>query len=235
MSLAAGAAGRAVRTIASSPGPAATPCAAGLFALATAAAAPPGNSGIGPPLEARGAAHIEGPPPGHTGGFGEPTCAACHIGAPLNEPGSTLQVLGLEEGYRPGQRHPVTIRLESFDMGSAGFQASFRFDGGERRGARAGEIRPLDDQGTVARTDDGGTADGGTEYVQHTRAGSRPTDDVAAWTFEWHAPETEAPIVLHVAANSGSGDDSPLDDLVYTLSIAIAPAAPRPAREPDSR
>ena len=94
---------------------------------------------------------------------------------------------------------------------------------GARVPARSG---PLDDQVTVVRTEDGGTADGGTEYVQHTRAGSRPTDDVAEWTFEWRAPETETPIVLHVAANSGSGDDSPLDDLVYTLSLVLTPNLP---------
>ncbi len=199
--------------------------------MASAALAPATSPGPQPHVTA----HIEGPPPGHTGGFGEPTCAACHIGAPLNEPGSTLEVLGLEDGYRPGQRHPVTIRLESFDMRSAGFQASFRFEDGERRGTGAGGIRLLDDRVTVVRGEDGGTADGGTEYVQHTRAGSGPTDDVAAWTFEWRAPETETPIVLHVAANSGSGDDSPLDDLVYTLEIVLASSAPESAEGRDSR
>ena len=196
------------------PGPAAALCAAGLFALVTAH----------PP------AHIEGPPPGHTGGFGEPTCATCRIGAPLNEPGSTLEVLGLEAGYRPGQRHPVTIRFESFDMLSAGFQGSFRFEDGERRGARAGEIRPLDDRVSVARAEDGDT-----DYVQHTRAGSRPTDSVAEWTFEWRAPEDEGPIVFHLAANSGSGDDSPLDDLVYTLALSLPPTVTESARHGPSR
>ena len=203
--------------------PAVALCAAGLFAMALAAALPAGrphaaSPGTGLHLQAP-AAHIAGPPAGHTGGFGEPTCATCHIGAPLNEPGSTLDVVGLEGGYRPGQRHPVTIRFESFDMLSAGFQASFRFDEGERRGAGAGEVRPLDDLVTVLHGQDGDT-----EYVQHTRAGAVPTDGVSEWTFEWRAPETDAPIVLHLAANSGSGDDSPLDDLVYTLSITLRPA-----------
>ncbi len=191
------------------PGPAAALCAAGLIAMATAAAVPP--------------VHIEGPPPGHTGGFGEPTCATCHIGAPLNEPGSTLEVLGLDAGYRPGQRHPVTIRFESFDMLAAGFQGSFRFADGHRRGAGAGQVRSLDDRVTVARGEDGGP-----EYVQHTRAGSAPTDGVAEWTFEWRAPDADAPVLLHLAANSGGGDDSPLDDLVYTLSVTLSPLSPAP-------
>jgi len=191
------------------PGPAAALCAASLLALASVVGVP----------AATPTAEIGGPPPGHTGGVGEPTCATCHFGAPLNEPGGALEVVGLDGGYRPGQRHPVTIRFESFDMLAAGFQGAFRFADGDRRGTGAGEIRPLDDRVAVVRGEDGGT-----EYVQHTRAGSAPTDGVAEWTFEWRAPETEAPVVLHLAANSGSGDDSPLDDLVYTLSITIPPS-----------
>ncbi|MDE2878129.1 choice-of-anchor V domain-containing protein [Candidatus Palauibacter soopunensis] len=203
------------------PGPAAALCAAGLFAMAGIAAVPGEDPGAGPRVASRPSAHmpphIDGPPPGHTGGFGEPTCATCHFGAPLNEPGSTLEVLGLHGGYRPGQRHPVTIRFESFDMLSAGFQGSFRFADGDRRGAGAGEIRPLDDRVTVVR------GENGTEYVQHTGAGATPTDGVVDWTFEWRAPDAETPVVLHLAANSGGGDDSPLDDLVYTLSVTLEP------------
>lgn len=205
------------------PGPAAALCAAGLCVMATVAWTPAGHSGTGPDVTAHAAAHIEGAPPGHTGGFGEPTCATCHSGAPLNEPGGTLDVIGLEGGYRPGRRHPVTVRFESFDMLSAGFQGSFRFEDGDRRGAGAGEVRPLDERVTVVRG-----ADSDTEYVQHTRAGTTPTDGVSEWTFEWRAPEAEAPVVLHLAANSGSGDNSPLDDLVYAVSLALTPASPRP-------
>ena len=202
------------------PGSAATLCAAGLLAIVTAAATSD-NSGPAPQVAPHFSPHVEGPPPGHTGGFGEPTCATCHTGAPLNEPGGTLEVIGLEGGYRPGQRHPVTLRFESFDMLSAGFQGSFRFDDGDRRGAGAGEVRLLDDRVTVVRG-----VDGDTEYFQHTRAGITPTDGVSEWTFEWRAPEAEGPVVLHVAANSGGGDNSPLDDLVYALSVRLTPAAP---------
>ena len=209
------------------PGPAAALCAAGLFSLVTAAAVPSGDSDAGPRAPTysppHSPPHIEGPPPGHTGGFGEPTCATCHFGAPLNAPGATLEVVGLDEGYRPGQRHPVTVRFESFDMLAAGFQGSFRFEDGSRRGAGAGEVRPLDDRVTVVHGEEGGP-----EYVQHTRAGSAPADGVAEWTFEWRAPDAEAPVVLHLAANSGGGDDSPLDDLVYTLSITLNPLSPIP-------
>lgn len=209
------------------PGPAL--CAAGLFALVATAAVPAENSRNGPRAASHTPPHIEGPLPGYTGGFGEPTCAICHFGAPLNEPGATLEVAGLEGGYRPGERHSVTVRFESFDMLAAGFQGAFRFEDGDLRGTGAGEIRPVDDRVTVVPGEGGDT-----EYVQHTRAGSAPTDGAIDWTFDWRAPEWEAPVVLHVAANSGGDDDSPLDDLVHTLSVTLTPAV-EPARERQPR
>ncbi len=166
--------------------------------------------------------HIEGPPPAHTGGFGEPTCAECHVGASLNEPGSTLEVLGLGVSYRPGQAHRVTVRLVSFDMLAAGFQASFRIGEGTRRGRQAGNIRPLDGRVTVVSGPRGDT-----RFVQHTRLGSKTAGQVAEWTFEWRAPRGNDVVVLHVAANSGSGDNSPLDDLVYTHEVRLEPTGSR--------
>ena len=216
------------------PGPAAALRAAGLFAMVAAGATGPVNAGTGPRIPARPSAHapphIEGPPPGHTGGFGEPTCATCHLGAPVNEPGSALEVVGLHDGYRPGRRHPVTIRFESFEMLSAGFQGSFRFEDGDRRGTGAGEVHPLDNRVTVVRREDGDP-----EYVQHTLAGSTPADGVAEWTFEWRAPQAQAPVVLHLPAASGSGDDSPLGDLVYSRAIVLTASTLESAEERDSR
>ncbi|MFV1987523.1 MAG: choice-of-anchor V domain-containing protein [Gemmatimonadota bacterium] len=165
-----------------------------------------------------GAPHIAGPPPAHTGGFGEPTCVACHLGSDLNAPGSTLEILGLAATYVPGEAHEVTVRLVSFDMGAAGFQAAFRWENGETAGDRAGSALALD--GRVAVIGEEST---GVEYVQHTNAGSRANGERAEWTFEWTAPDRPGVVVLHVAANSGNGDNSPLDDLVYTAVLRLLP------------
>ena len=166
--------------------------------------------------------HIEGPPPGHTGGFGEPTCQTCHAEFELNMSG-TLSVEGLPAAYEPGATYMVTVVLVSGDMASAGFQGAFRFAAGTDAGSSAGEVRPVD--GRVAARPDSAAA---VAYVQHTAEGTRPaTEEETRWTFEWTAPSgasfAEA-VAFHAAANSANGDSSPLGDLIYTLSVTL-PAA----------
>lgn len=193
-------------TRALSIGPAVLFGAAGLFALSTAVQAE------------RASLHLEKPPVAHTGGFGEPTCQACHFGADLNLSGSTLEIVGLGSTYQPGQAHRVTVRLTSFEMGAAGFQASARRAEGARRGRQAGALIPVDGRTEVAKGETGDT-----QYIQHSRAGSRTNADIVEWTFDWRAPRGAGPVVFHVAANSANGDHSPLEDLVYTTSLQLRP------------
>lgn len=176
--------------------------------------------GAGPGRSPR---YVSGPPPGHTGGFGEPTCQACHTGLPLNDPASTLSLSGLEEGYVPGRTYRVTIRLEGDRYTRrAGFQAAFRFGDGEARGRSAGTLE-VDDPALQIVEDSTGRV----RYVEHTEAGIDAPDGTRAWTFGWTAPEGGA-VTVHVAANAANGDDSPLDDLVYTLARRLGPAAGSP-------
>lgn len=161
-------------------------------------------------------AHVAGPPPAHTGGFGEPTCLICHLGSSLNEPGSELLIEGLGETYEPGATYRVTVRLLSFDMNAAGFQAAFRWVDGERAGESAGRARALD-----GRVSAGAPEGSGVEYIQHTAPGTPADGERAEWTFEWTAPSSGGSVVLHVAANSGNGDNSPLDDLVFARTLIM--------------
>jgi hypothetical protein len=174
-------------------------------------------------LRAAAPLHVVGPPPGHTGGFGEPTCVVCHVGSDINEPGSELEVTGLDNGYRPGATYRVTVRLLSFDMNTAGFQGAFRWAAGDAAGTTAGAVRALDDR--VATTDSTGV-----EYVQHAAGGTAANGESAEWAFEWTAPAVAGTVAFHVAANSGSGDNSPLEDLVYTRSVLLEPGGLPPPR-----
>lgn len=186
---------------------------AGLAALSIAG----GALGAGAPR------NITGPPPGHTGGFGEPTCRTCHTGLPLNDPASTLEVSGLEPSYRPGHTYRVTVRVNGDAYTRrAGFQAAFRWTGGPDRGATAGTLRS---RGSDTRV----TADatGRVEYIGHTRDGIDAPGGDREWTFEWTAPEGTESIAFHVAANAANGDDSPLDDLVYTSARELPPYGSR--------
>ncbi len=63
--------------------------------------------------------NADGPPVGHTGGFGEPTCQGCHLGNQLNAPGGMLGVEGIPAAYMPNERYRITIVLQTEDMGAA--------------------------------------------------------------------------------------------------------------------
>jgi hypothetical protein len=158
-----------------------------------------------------------GPPPGHTGGFGEPTCIICHNEFELNAFGGMLSVEGLPEAYEPGGSYPLVVRLETTDMVLGGFQMAMRFASGPLAGDDAGRWEVLNDAVTV-------TADSidGCVYAHQAPAGtvmSNPT--LATWTLVWHAPEEGGDAVLNAAANSGNGDNSPFGDLIYTFSDTI--------------
>ena len=40
--------------------------------------------------------------------------------------------------------------------------------------------------------------------------------ELASWSFVWIAPNARDVVMMHVAANSANGDNSPLGDLIYT-------------------
>jgi len=190
--------------------------AAALLALGTAAVL----VGARPPTPLR---HADAPPTAHTGGFGEPTCQACHDEFEVNLPGGTLALLGLPDVYEPGRAYALTVRLESEEMVRAGFQLSARFASGRAPGRPAGTLAPVD--GRTAVTQDPVTA---VPYAHHTRAGT-PTPDpsVASWTLAWTAPDAGGEVVFHLAANSANGDDSPLGDLIYTATADVMSSTTR--------
>ncbi len=163
--------------------------------------------------------HAAGPPLAHTGGFGEPTCRECHLGPPLNDPSGSLVIAGMQETFAPGDSTWITITLSGDGMERAGFQAAFRFLEGETAGTQAGRTAPLDEHTKVTRD-----VVTGVEYVHHTEAGAELAEGLGQWVIQWTAPVEARAVVLHVAANSANGDDSPLADLVYAASVVSRPA-----------
>lgn len=165
--------------------------------------------------------HVEGPPAGHTGGFGEPTCQACHTEYELNLAGGRLSLEGWPGTYLPGETYTLSVVLDAPDMTLAGFQLSVR----DESGAQAGELRPVDTRVAVADSQ-------GVSYAQHAAAGTDVTDGrTAVWTLSWVAPAHGNPVRAHVAANSANGDNSPFGDLIYVASWAATAGTPsRPSR-----
>lgn len=172
-------------------------------------------------LAARPARFKEGPPPAHTGGFGEPTCRQCHSDAGLNEPGGRLAIGGLPPAYVPGRTYELAVTLERAGMLRAGFQLSARFAAGESSGRQAGVLSPTDAR-TAVVTDSVTHV----SYLEHTLAGTAlATPEAARWTFRWTAPAGSAgrgAVVIHVTGNAANDDDSPLGDFIYASMVQVA-------------
>ncbi len=157
---------------------------------------------------------LSNPPLGHTGGFGEPTCQACHADAALNEPTAALTAEGLPDSYARGAAYQLTLSITGSGQGRNGFQAAARFADGPQRGLQAGTLSPIDRRTQVA-TD----TLTGVQYASHSDLGAEPVSlERGTWVIEWTAPDSDGPVVLHVAANSANGDNSPLGDLIHTLA-----------------
>lgn len=164
-------------------------------------------------------AYRDGPPPGHTGGFGEPVCNECHFGGPLNDSTGALSI-DAPPVYEPGKRYPLVVRLEQPAMEVAGFQLAVRFADGSATGRQAGSISPVDDRTAV--TVDTAT---GVAYGHHTEPGAILTrSGKARWVVDWMAPRVGADVVVHVAANAANDDASEFGDLIYATSRHIRPA-----------
>lgn len=160
--------------------------------------------------------HLTGPPPGHTGGFGEPTCLECHTGSPLNAFGGSIRIEGLPDVLEAGGAYLLAVTLRADETSAAGFQLAARFSEGEAAGQPAGSLRPVDDRVAV-------TVDSlGRTYAHHTEAGVAVVESGgSSWIVEWLAPGRAAPVVFHVSGNSANGDNSPLGDLIFAGSARV--------------
>jgi hypothetical protein len=174
-------------------------CLSGLgLAFFGASPSPPSTSG-----------YAENPPLAHTGGFGEPTCQACHFDQPLNAPNGSLTLTGLPNSYVTGTAYEITVALRHPDLGRGGFELSARFSDG----TQAGTLRAVTERSTVSTEDAGG----GVQYAYHTATGAMPTaPELASWTLEWVAPARGDSVVFHVSANAANFDASEFGDFVYT-------------------
>ena len=161
--------------------------------------------------------YATGPPPAHTGGFGEETCATCHFENPVNDPGGALSWKGVPDSYSPGKSYEIEVVLVRPGLKRGGFQASARFADGSDSGKQAGAFAVEAERMKVDRQND-------VEYARHTYAGSEPASpDSIRWPLTWAAPDSAAgPVVFHVAANAANGDDSEFGDFIYVMEATSA-------------
>lgn len=164
------------------------------------------------------AAYGDGPPPGHTGGFGEPTCRYCHADKPLNDPGGAAAILGLPEAFQPGTTYELTVAVTRPGLARAGFQLAARSSRSEGSVVQAGEFRAPGPEMTIVRHE-------GIAYLQHTPDGTQTArPDTAVWSLEWTAPQASALVTFHLAANASNDDGSEFGDFVYVVERKIGRA-----------
>ena len=164
------------------------------------------------------AAHREGAPPAHTGGFGEPTCVECHFDWEANE-GPGRVALTAPAAWAPGETYTITVEVSDPDLVVAGFQLSARYDDGDARGRSAGTLHA---DTPAVRVVPAPTPAGDVLYAGHTEDGTEPAaQGRARWTVRWTAPSKGEPagaVVFHAAANAANYDESPFGDRVYTTT-----------------
>lgn len=186
------------------------------MALGVASAGPAPTSGAGVDVSVPPIAYRDGPPPGYTGGFGEPTCRECHFDNPPAGETGGLGVRGFPGRAVPDSVYRVVVELTRPGMERAGFQLAVRWGQGPREGDAAGSLAPGSPRVQVVAGDSGAV-----RYAQHTLAGSAPgAKGRSAWILRWRTPEGCGPVRLHVAANAANGDDSEFGDHVYSLRLA---------------
>ena len=170
----------------------------------------------------RASAYADAAPPGFSGGFGEPSCHACHFHAELNSGPGRVTIAGVPDRFTPGRRYPLTITLSRPAMQLGGFQMTARFKDG---GAQAGSVAPDAAERDRVRID----VQRGVQYANQRRTGTAlSSTNTAAWTLIWTAPPAGGPVVFHVAANAADGDETAESDYVHTAVAESAPGRPGP-------
>lgn len=158
--------------------------------------------------------YAEHPPLAHTGGFGEPTCRACHVGEDGNGGDGSLVVNGLPDAPRPGHTYRLSVQLVA-PMKRAGFMLAVRHP--DR--TQAGRLSSLETGRVAVHTVDST----GVQYAHHTLKGTTlPESDRATWHVRWTAPDVPGDTALiHVAANAANDDASEFGDKIYIRARRI--------------
>ena len=166
------------------------------------------------------AANENGLPVGHTGAFGQPTCAGagCHRAEPLNT-GRSASV-SIDVGpYNAGAVQRVIVSINSRSGNRWGFQLSARR--ADNTALPAGTFEAVN-QFTAVRCPDGRLAPcnaGEAQYVTHTSVGTAPGGQpgVKMFAFDWAPPASDVGDVVFVAAGlAADGDRGTNNDITAT-------------------
>jgi hypothetical protein len=157
----------------------------------------------------------DGPPPGHTGGFREPTCLRCHADKPVDDPLGAAAILGLPDTFEPGETYELLVAITRPGLVRAGFQLAARSLHADSSVTQAGTFRVTGPALTIVRHER-------IEYLQHTSEGTQVArPDTAVWTVGWMAPLETSTVTFHLAANATNDDASEFGDFIYLVELRV--------------
>jgi len=170
-------------------------------------------------------AHLDGPPPGHTGAPGEGTCAdaGCHDQFTLNGGPGLLNIEAIppfwfvDESICPPEPVHIAIGLEQPGASRWGFQLAALDDSGRTMGT----LLLVDADRTQASVDSAGRL-----YVSHTAVGSDGEHANAApgWSVSWipePLPPPQSRVTLFASALAADDDGTAAGDYVYTGTVQL--------------
>ena len=155
--------------------------------------------------------YYENPPAAHTGGFGEPTCHACHFDGDLNDGQGALFIEGLQGPLVGGREYPLKVVITKPGLERAGFQLSSRFEDGTQAGILSGqdELVAIDVANKI-------------QYIRHTPDGTEAmVEDSLRWEVLWRAPDEAKTVLFHLAANASNRDESEFGDAIYQKEFSV--------------
>jgi hypothetical protein len=164
-------------------------------------------------------AYSSGPPDGYAGNppYGD-NCTTCHFSYDPNSGDGSLELLGLPDGYAPGQTYTLQVRLADPGQVRWGFELTVLDDADYL--TQGGQLIVTDSENTQISENVEGTED----YLKHTLDGNQwgIPDGPVSWTFDWTAP-SDAPgaVTFYFAGNASNGDESFMGDYIYVYSVNV--------------
>lgn len=172
------------------------------------------------------AAYSLSTPPRFSGAPGDGTCAACHLGTPVNGGGGNVKIdfATNPPTYVPGQNQTFTITITDSAARVYGIQVSARAMS-DPANTGAGDFTPSQSSGLSVECVDGTQKlfnSCPSNNLQFVNQAAPLTNNVI--TLDWTAPPANTGAVgIYIAANAANGDGRSSGDHIYTASYILQP------------
>jgi len=139
-------------------------------------------------------------------------CTSCHAGTSINASGWITTNIPAN-GYNPGEVYEITLTASDAAATRFGFELTAE-DVLNNKIAGFALSNPAQTKLTNS-----------SKAVTHTSAGTDPSGNGKAWSFDWTAPaDGTGAVTFYAAINAANGNSSTSGDIIYTTSTSVSPA-----------